>query len=234
MLTKDIIAALLFIISITVDKTLDRKDIILIRSYITLICIDIITDRFHIIGIRIDIITDRFHIIDIRIDIITDCICIFSIRFGKYPLCTDKDSPRSKSGTYARHTKANAQNQTLHNSQPCPTLLGHTLTIGNSFKWTNKGRTANIGFGNRLADGISLISNTFFCFCPSRTLLIWQQNLIFNFGTTLGSGSKLTERYASPSPSPDRCLQLSDNLISHNTPPSNFIRPTRLTSFVKI
>jgi hypothetical protein len=32
----------------------------------------------------------------------------------------------------------------------------------------------------------------------------------------------------------ERCLQLSDNLISHNTPPSNFIRPTRLTSFVKI
>ena len=188
MLTKDIIAAPLFIISVPVDKTQNRKDKIFIRSSIILILIDIITDRFRIISIRIDIITDRTN--------------VFSIRFGKYPLCTDKYSPRSKSGTYARHTKANAKNQTLHNSQPCPTLLGHTPPIGNSFRWTNKGRTANIGFGNRLADGISLIRSTFFCFRPIRTLLIWLQNLIFNIGTTLGSGSKLTERYASPSPSP--------------------------------
>jgi hypothetical protein len=189
LLTKDITAAPLFIISVPVDKTQNRKDKTFIRS--------------SIISIRIDIITDRFHIISIRIDIITDFIYIFLIRFGKYPLCTDKDSPRSKSGTYARHTKAIAQNQTLHNSQPCPTLLGHTLTIGNRFRWTNLGRTANIGFGNRLADGISLINSTFFCFCPSRTLLIWLQNLTFNSGTTLGSGTKLTERYASPSPSPN-------------------------------
>ena len=142
LLIKDIIAAPLFIISVPVDKTLDRKGKIFIRSCITLILIDIITYRFHIISIRIDI--------------ITDCICIFSIRFGKYSLCTDKDSLRSKSGTYARHTKANAQNPTLHNSQPCPTLLGHTLTIGNRFRWTNKGRTANMGFCASWADGITM------------------------------------------------------------------------------
>ena len=204
MLTKHIIAAQLFIISVPVDKTHDRRGKIFIRSSITLILIDIITDRFNIISFRIDI--------------ITDCTNIFSIRFGKYPLCTDKDSPRSKSGTYARHTKANTQNPTLHNSQPCPTLLGHTLTIGNSFRWTNKGRTANIGFGNRLADGISLIRSTFFCFRPIRTLLIWLQNLIFNIGTTLGSGSKLTERYASPSPSPyPLAANFDDQLHQHLT-----------------
>ena len=150
MFTKGITAAPLFIIGVQVDKILDRKDKIFIRNYI--------------ITIRFDTITDFITIISIRIDIITDCICIFSIRFGKYPLCTDKDSPRSKSGTYARHTKANTQNQTLHNSQPCPTLLGHTLIIGCSFNWTNVGRTANKGFGNRLADGLSFISKTFFCF----------------------------------------------------------------------
>jgi len=193
LLTKDIIATPLFIISVPVDKTHDRKDKIFIRSFI--------------IPIRIDTITDRFVIISIRIDIITDCTNVFSIRLGKYPLCTDKDSPRSKSGTYARHTKVNAQNQTLHNSQPCPTLLGHTLTIGNSFSVDKTRATYNMGFGNRLADGRSLISSTFFCFYPSRTLLIWLQNLIFNSGTTLGSGSKLTERNASPSPSPVRYSQ---------------------------
>lgn len=81
---------------------------------------------------RIDIITNRFCIISIRIDIIADHIYNFLIRFGKYALCTDKYSPRSKSGTYARNTKASTQNPTLHNSQPCPMLLGHTLAIGNS------------------------------------------------------------------------------------------------------
>jgi hypothetical protein len=173
---------------------LDRKDKIFIRSYKTIILIDIITDCFIIISVRIDIITDR--------------ICIFSIRFGKYPLCTDKDSPRSKSGTYARHTKANTQNQTLHNSQPCPTLLGHTLTICNSLSVDKTRATYNMGFGNRLADGISLMSSTFLYFSPSRTLLIWLQNLIFNIGTTFGSGSKLTVRYASPSPSPEPLAEI--------------------------
>jgi hypothetical protein len=132
LVTKVIIAAPLFIITLLIDKIIDRKDQIFIRSYI--------------ISIRFAIITERLHIISIRIDTITDRICNYFTRFDKYPLCTDKDSPRSKSGTYARHTKANAHDPTLHNSLPCPTLLGHTLTIGNSFRWTNQGRTANIRF----------------------------------------------------------------------------------------
>jgi hypothetical protein len=132
LLTKDIIAAPLFIISVPVDKTHDRRDKIFIRSSIILI--------------RIDIITDRFHIISFRIDIIADLICTFFIRIYKYPLCTDKDSPGSKSGTYARDTKAIALNQTLHNSQPCPTLLGHTLTIGSKFQVDKTRATYNMGF----------------------------------------------------------------------------------------
>jgi len=142
LLTKDIIAAPLFIISLPVDKTLDRKDKIFFRSFITLI--------------RIDIITDLFHIISIRIDIITACIYTFLIRFGKYPLCTDKDSPRSKSGTYARHTKANSHDQTLHNSQPCPMLLGHTLSSGNRFKVNKQRATYNMGFCASWAVGITM------------------------------------------------------------------------------
>jgi hypothetical protein len=130
--TKDIIAAPLFIITLRIDKTNYRRDKIFIRSSIILI--------------RINIITHRFNIISFRIDIIVDLICTFFIRICKYPLCTDKDSPRSKSGTYARHTKANTQNQTLHNSQPCPTLLGHTLTIGSNVLVDRIRATYNMGF----------------------------------------------------------------------------------------
>jgi hypothetical protein len=132
LLTKGIIAAPLFIISVPVDKTQNRYDKIFIRNYI--------------IQIRFDIITDCVCIINIRIDIITDLIYTFLIRFDKYLLCTDKDSLRSKSGTYARHTKANTQNQTLHNSQSCPTLLGHTLIIGSSFLVDKTRATYNMRF----------------------------------------------------------------------------------------
>jgi len=141
LLTEDIIAAPLFIISVLIDKTHNRKSKIFIRN--------------HIIPARIDIITDRFYITSIRIDIIADRICTFLIRIDKYPLCTDKDSLRSKSGTYARHTKANTQNQTLHNSQPCPTLLGHTLTIGNRFKVDRIRATYNMGFCASVAGRMS-------------------------------------------------------------------------------
>jgi len=112
LLPKDISTAPLFIISVLVNKTHDRKGKIFIRSFITLI--------------RIAIITYRFHIINIRIDIITVCICIFSIRFDKYSLCTDKDSPRSKSGTYAKHTKANVKHCSQHHS---PALAGIAVEI---------------------------------------------------------------------------------------------------------
>jgi hypothetical protein len=130
--TKDITAAPLFIISVPVDKTQNRKGKIFIRNFI--------------ISIRIDIITDCVCIVSIRIDIITDLIFTFFIRFDKYLLCTNKDSLRSNSGTYARHTKANTQNQTLHNSQPCPTLLGHTLTIGSNVLVDRIRATYNMGF----------------------------------------------------------------------------------------
>ncbi len=133
LLTKGIIAAPLFIISVPVDKTQNRKDKIFIRNFI--------------IAIRFDIITDCVCIINIRIDIITDLIYTFLIRFDKYLLYTDKDSLRSKSGTYARNTKANTHHQTLHNSQPCPTLLGHTLTIyWQQFQVDRTRATYNMGF----------------------------------------------------------------------------------------
>jgi hypothetical protein len=161
LLTKGIIAAPLFIISVPVDKTQNRKDKIFIRNFIIAIRFDIITDCVCIINIRFDIITDCVCIINIRFDIITDCVCIiniridiitdliytFLIRFDKYLLYTDKDSLRSKSGTYARNTKANTHHQTLHNSQPCPTLLGYTLTIyWQQFQVDRTRATYNMGF----------------------------------------------------------------------------------------
>jgi hypothetical protein len=139
LLTKGIIAAPLFIISVPVDKTQNRKDKIFIRNFI--------------IAIRFDIITDRFLIISIRIDIITDFIYTFFIRLNKYLLCTDKASLRSKSGTYARHTKANAQNPTLHNSLPCPTLLGNTLTTSSNSLMDRTRATYNMGFAAIWAGG---------------------------------------------------------------------------------
>jgi hypothetical protein len=147
LLTKGIIAAPLFIISVPVDKTQNRKDKIFIRNFIIAIRFDIITDCVCIINIRFDIITDCVCIINIRIDIITDLIYTFLIRFDKYLLYTDKDSLRSKSGTYARNTKANTHHQTLHNSQPCPTLLGYTLTIyWQQFQVDRTRATYNMGF----------------------------------------------------------------------------------------
>jgi hypothetical protein len=92
-----------------------------------------------------------------------------------------------------------------------------------------------MGFCASWADGITMN------FCNSVGLLFGLD--VFQFGFLLLSSSSIFQSAAvpgrrntisQPAQSPARCLQLSDNLISHNTSPSNFIRPTRLTSFVKI
>jgi len=87
-------------------------------------------------------------------------------------------SQRTKSGTFARHTKP------THKSQPCkraclvPTLPGHTLprwthTFNSSYQ--DEGRTYNIGFASMLADVVTMscislsaiirLTNFYLAFC---------------------------------------------------------------------
>jgi len=128
---------------VRIDKTHSRNNKVFIRIHKT--------------AIRIDIITNRIHIIIIRTDIITDRTGIFFDRKDKILIRIDKYSHRSKSGTYARHTKANTRNPTLHNSQSCPTLLGHTLIVGNRFRRiVQKGEQLTRGFVQVWLDGINL------------------------------------------------------------------------------
>ena len=86
-------------------------------------------------------------------------------------------SQRTKSGTFARHTKP------THKSQPCkraclvPTLPGHTLprwthTFNSSYQ--DEGRTYNIGFASMLADVVTMS-------CISLSAIIGLDLILFSF-----------------------------------------------------
>ena len=143
-------------------------------------------------------------------------------------------SQRTKSGTFARHTKQ------THKSQPCkraclvPTLLGHTL-----LRWTkafnsthpDEGHTYNIGFGvigagrcylHLQQHGSSCSGMTFFNLAFSCYL----QLHIFNWALVTGG------RFSNPptTPSPARYAPCYERLRQKKSTNSNNFENKFLTS----